>query len=57
MTITRSEDINKDDTFILNLYKKILVSATLCYNFNRKNSNSEILYRSVCNAETFNDQN
>ena len=29
---------------------------TLRYSFNRGNSNSEILYRSVCDAKTFNDQ-
>ena len=56
MTIARSRDINKDDTSILNLFKKLLVSQTLRYSFNRGNSNSEILYRGVCDAETFNDQ-
>ena len=47
-------DINKDDTSILNLLKKI--QQTLRHSFNRGNSNTEILYRSFCNAETINDQ-
>ena len=53
MTSARSEDINKDDTSIFNLLKK---TFSLRNSFNRGNSNSEILYRSVCDAETFNDQ-
>ena len=58
MTIARSEDINKNDTSILNLFKKLLVfGKTLRYSFKRGNSNSEILYQSVCDKETFNDQN
>ena len=57
MTITWSDDINKDDTRIFNLLIKPFVSGiTSVYSFNRGNSNSEILHRSVCDAETFNDQ-
>ena len=55
MTIARSEDINKDYTFILNLLKIFPFPKTLQYSFNRGNSNSKILYRSVCDAEIFND--
>ena len=44
MTSARSEDINKDDTSILNLLKKnFKFLQTLQYSFNRGNSNSEIL--------------
>ena len=32
-----------------------LLAQTLRYSFNRGNSNSEILYRSVCDAKTIND--
>ena len=56
MTITRSEDISKDDTSILNLLKNCKFPQTLRYSFNRGNSNCEILYWSVCDAKTFNDQ-
>ena len=54
MIIARSEDIDKDDTSILNLFKNF--PQTLRYRFNRGHSNNEILYRSVCDAETLNDQ-
>ena len=50
MTIARSEDINKGDTSLLNLLK---FPQTLRYSYKRGNLNSEILYRSVCDAETF----
>ena len=33
MTIARSEDINKDDISILNLFKKLLVSANTLVHF------------------------
>ena len=56
MIIARSEDINKDDTSILDLLKKTFSFRKHFDSFNRGNSNSEILYRSVCDAETFNDQ-
>ena len=56
MAIARSGNLSKDDTSILNLLKKLLVSANTSVQFSRGNSNSEILYRSVCDAETFNDQ-
>ena len=55
MTIARSEDISKDDTSISNLFKKITFPQALRYSFNR-GKNSEILYQSVCDAETFDDQ-
>ena len=57
MTIARSEDINKDETCKLK-FTKLLVPAnqTLQYSFKTGYSNSEILSRSVCDAETFNDQ-
>ena len=54
MTIAWSENINKDDTYIIKFVKKN--PQTLRYSFNRGNSNSEILYRSVCDTETFNGQ-
>ena len=57
MAIEWNDDINKDDTSILNLFKKTeKFPQTLRYSFNRGYSNSEILYRSVCDAETYNDQ-
>ena len=56
MTIARNEDINRNDISILKLFKKLLVSANTSVQFNRRNSNSEILYRSVCDDETFHNQ-
>ena len=56
MTISWSGDINKDDTSMKNLLKKSLFPQTLRYSFNRGNSNSEILFRSVCDTKTCNDQ-
>ena len=56
MTLARSGGINKDNTSILDLLKNYKFLQTLRYSFNRGNSNSKILYRSVCDAETFNDQ-
>ena len=57
MTIARSEDISKDDVSISNLLKKnFQFPQTFRYSFNRGNSNSEILYGSVCDSETFNYQ-
>ena len=56
MTIARSKDVNKDDTSILNLFKKLLFSANTSWQFKRGNSNSEIWYRSVCDTEIFNYQ-
>ena len=55
MTITRSVDIDKDDTSIL-IKKKNLFPQKLQYSFNRGNSNSGIIYRSVYDAKTLNDK-
>ena len=48
MTIARSEDINKDDTSMLNVFKNCLVfRQTLRYSFNKGNSNSEFFFTEV----------
>ena len=56
MTIARSEDINKYDTSILNLLNKTFSFRKHFGTVLTGNSNSEILYQSVCDAKTFNDQ-
>ena len=57
MIIARSEEISKDDTSLLHLLKKTFnkFPQIIRYSFNRGNSNNEILYWSICDAETFND--
>ena len=56
--IAWSEDIIKDDTELVYYicFQNFQFPQTLRYSFDRGNSFSEILQRSFCDAETFNDQ-
>ena len=56
MTIAWSEDINKDDTSILDFFKKTFSFRKHFGTVLTEEIRIATFYRSVCDTETFNDQ-